>query len=387
MTRRSKSRAGDVSINTQPPFIHARIDFRVFTSQVLADKSGNVASLGDRDCSLQLHGGRVVAVAPARELSPALRTALHNGAVALTKAARYVGVGTVACLVDATQLAAPPAGITPATAAPSSESALPFVFLSFTPRLTAEHAATEEVCGIDIVQAQIRIASGETLLAMGIAHGVPANGVALLCSVTAEDPARNFELDDGVISVYRAANGPGIRLDDGAGAAGAPVTPHYDALLVKVTAHAPTFDDAVAKMTRALREHRVRGVATNLAFLVSILRHPAFLSKPVSTRFIDDHPEILASVVGTSSGAAHNRAERLLRFLSVLAVNGPDPALGAVGAASRPIVPAPPKLPLPRTAGAPPLSRPRLRDIFVKHGAETYVVDCIPKPPIGAQSS
>lgn len=191
-----------------------------------------------------------------------------------------------------------------------------------------------------------------TLAEMGLTQdAISTSGYAVQCRITTEDPARGFQPDSGILSVYRSATGNGIRLDDGPGYAGAPITPHYDSLLVKVTARAHSFEGAVAKLTRALREHRIRGVSTNIGFLLNVLRHPAFLSKDgnsVTTRFIEKYPEVLQARLD-----AQNRGSKLLRFLSEIAVNGPDPALGATGPASNIAAPTLPKSPLPRTAGAP----------------------------------
>lgn len=173
---------------------------------------------------------------------------------------------------------------------------------------------------------------------------------------------------------------------------GAPITPHYDSLLVKVTAHARDFSAAVAKLTRALREHRIRGVSTNIAFLLNVLRHPAFTSGAVTTRFIETYPEVLKAPQD-----AQNRGEKILRYLSTVAVNGPEPALGATGPAPTISSPTIPKLPLPRSTGATVTSSsgavggagtgttaaaaaagtgkrgaPYLRDVLVKQGPKAF---------------
>lgn len=148
---------------------------------------------------------------------------------------------------------------------------------------------------------------------------------------------------------------------------GAPITPHYDSLLVKVTARAATFDAAVAKLTRALREHRIRGVSTNIAFLLNVLRHPAFVSGAVTTRFIEEYPEVLQA-----KRDVQNRGEKLLRFLSSLAVNGPEKSLGATGSAPLISSPTIPALPLPRTDPSKPANKPYLRDIYVKQGPKAF---------------
>jgi pyruvate carboxylase len=171
-------------------------------------------------------------------------------------------------------------------------------------------------------------------------------------------------------AVYRSANGNGIRLDDGPGYSNAPITPYFDSLLVKVTARAKEFNDAVAKLTRALREHRIRGVTTNIPFLLNVLRHPAFVNSggAVTTRFIEEHPEVLKAQEDTQ-----NRGQKMLRYLSDLAVNGPDPALGATGPASNIAAPTVPKLPLPQSKNMTYRNdKPYLKAILDKQGPEAF---------------
>jgi len=296
--------------------------------QILADKHGNTIHLFERDCSLQRRHQKVIEMAPSRDLDPAVREKMLSDAVRLCKAAQYVNAGTVEFLVDTK----------------TGEA----YFIEVNPRVQVEHTVTEEITGVDIVQTQMRIAAGEALPDMGLTQeAVKVNGYAIQCRITTEDPARNFQPDSGIISVYRSATGNGIRLDDGPGYAGAPITPHYDSLLVKVTARAAAFDDAVAKLTRALREHRIRGVSTNIPFLLNVLRHDAFLAGAVTTRFIEMYPEVLRA-----PQEAQNRGQKMLRYLSELAVNGPDPALGASGPHSAIAAPTVPKLPLARSPGA-----------------------------------
>jgi pyruvate carboxylase len=160
--------------------------------------------------------------------------------------------------------------------------------------------------------------------------------------------------------------GNGIRLDGGPGYANAPITPHYDSLLVKVTARAQTFEAAIAKLKRALREHRIRGVSTNIPFLLNVLSHPAFVAGAVTTRFIEKYPEVLKA-----PQEAQNRGEKILRYLSNLAVNGPDPALGATSMVPLISSPTVPKMPLPVTAGH-QHGKPFLRDVFVKQGPKAF---------------
>jgi pyruvate carboxylase len=295
---------------------------------------------------------------------------MFRDAVQLCRSAGYENAGTVEFLLDT--------------------HTGKYYFIEVNPRVQVEHTVTEEVTGVDIVQTQIKIAAGMTLPQLGLTQeSIHVNGYAVQCRITTEDPARGFQPDSGIISVYRSATGNGIRLDDGPGYSGAPITPHYDSLLVKVTARAASFDNAVAKLTRALREHRIRGVTTNIPFLLNMLRHPAFLRGAVTTRFIEEHPEVLRAQADTQ-----NRGEKVLRYLSNVAVNGPDPALGATGTPSLLESPVIPALPLPASdprvlavktplakalatgnasaAIAAPVRKPYLRDVFIKQGPKAF---------------
>jgi pyruvate carboxylase len=170
-----------------------------------------------------------------------------------------------------------------------------FYFIEVNPRVQVEHTVTEEVTGIDIVRAQILIAEGKTLAeATGRAsqQDVKLDGHALQCRITTEDPQNNFIPDYGRITAYRGATGMGIRLDGGTAYSGAVITRYYDSLLEKVTAWAPT-PEAIARMDRALREFRIRGVSTNMAFVENLLKNPTFLNEcQYHHKFIDTTPEL-----------------------------------------------------------------------------------------------
>ncbi|MEX0853360.1 MAG: pyruvate carboxylase, partial [Bauldia sp.] len=271
--------------------------------QVLADSHGNVVHLFERDCTVQRRHQKVVERAPAPFLDAKGRAALCGHAVAIAKAAKYVGAGTVEFLQDANSGA--------------------FFFIEVNPRIQVEHTVTEQVTGIDIVKAQIRIAEGAVI---GTPEsGVPAqdairlNGHALQCRITTEDPEHNFIPDYGRITAYRGAMGFGIRLDGGTAYSGAVITRFYDPLLEKVTAWAPTAAEAIARMGRALREFRIRGVATNLAFLENVIDHPNFRDASYTTRFIDETPQLFAAV------SRRDRATKLLTYIADVTVNGhPD---------------------------------------------------------------
>lgn len=288
--------------------------------QVLGDTHGNVVHLFERDCSIQRRNQKVVERAPAPYLDDAQRGELCGYALKIAKETAYVGAGTVEFLMDAD----------------TGE----FYFIEVNPRIQVEHTVTEEVTGIDIVKAQIHILDG---FAIGTPQsGVPQqkdvrlNGHALQCRITTEDPEQNFIPDYGRITAYRGATGFGIRLDGGTAYSGAVITRYYDPLLEKVTAWAPTSEEATARMHRALREFRIRGVATNLTFLEAIITHAAFRDNSYTTRFIDSTPELFAQV------KRQDRATKLLNYLADVTVNGhpetrgrpaPDPE------AAPPIVP------------------------------------------------
>ncbi len=264
--------------------------------QILADAAGDVVHLFERDCSVQRRHQKVVEVAPSA-LDDEVRARLCADAVTLARQVGYENAGTVEFLVDAEGR---------------------HYFIEVNPRIQVEHTVTEEVTGIDIVQAQIRIAEGARLADLGIRQqDVAVRGAAIQCRVTTEDPQADFRPDTGRLQAFRAGEGMGIRLDGGSGYAGAVISPYYDSLLVKVTAHARTFEEAARKLRRALAEFRVRGVKTNILFLLSVLDHPKFLARTYDTSFIDATPELFRFP------RRRNRAQRLLRFFGEVAVNGP----------------------------------------------------------------
>ncbi|GAA4122494.1 pyruvate carboxylase [Aminobacter aganoensis] len=268
--------------------------------QILGDTHGNAVHLFERDCSIQRRNQKVVERAPAPYLSDALREELCGHALKIAKETSYIGAGTVEFLQDA--------------------DTGKFYFIEVNPRIQVEHTVTEQVTGIDIVKAQIHILDGA---AIGTPEsGVPVqadirlNGHALQCRITTEDPEQNFIPDYGRITAYRGATGFGIRLDGGTAYSGAVITRFYDPLLEKVTAWAPTPHETIARMHRALREFRIRGVATNLTFLEAIITHPAFHDNSYTTRFIDSTPELFAQV------KRQDRATKLLNYLADVTVNG-----------------------------------------------------------------
>ncbi|NBX42799.1 MAG: pyruvate carboxylase, partial [Rhodobacteraceae bacterium] len=200
-----------------------------------------------------------------------------------------------------------------------------FYFIEVNPRVQVEHTVTEEVTGIDIVRAQILIAEGKTLLeATGVAaqDEVTLSGHAIQCRVTTEDPTNNFIPDYGRITAYRGATGMGIRLDGGTAYSGAVITRYYDSLLEKVTAWAPTPEAAIARMDRALREFRIRGVSTNIAFVENLLKHPTFLNYEYTTKFIDTTLELF------DFAPRRDRATKILRYIADITVNGHPETFG-----------------------------------------------------------
>lgn len=265
--------------------------------QVLADGAGNVVHLYERDCSIQRRHQKVIEIAPAPHLDPALRDQLCASAVAFATSVGYRNAGTVEFLVDADGN---------------------YVFIEMNPRIQVEHTVTEEVTSIDLVQSQLRIASGETLSDLGIDQAsIHVSGVAMQCRITTENPAEDFRPDTGRITTYRAPGGAGVRLDDGT-YVGAEILPFFDSLLVKQTCRGRTFADAIARTRRALAEFRVRGVATNLAFLQAIMAEPDLAAGTLTTAFLSDHP----GLVDTRSG--HDRGTRILTYLSDVTVNHPN---------------------------------------------------------------
>lgn len=268
--------------------------------QVLGDTHGNAVHLFERDCSIQRRNQKVVERAPAPYLSEELRQELCGYALKIARETSYIGAGTVEFLQDA--------------------DTGKFYFIEVNPRIQVEHTVTEQVTGIDIVKAQIHILDG---FAIGTKEsGVPAqkdirlNGHALQCRITTEDPEHNFIPDYGRITAYREAAGFGIRLDGGTAYSGAVITRFYDPLLEKVTAWAPTPGEAISRMNRALREFRIRGVATNLTFLEAIINHPRFADNSYTTKFIDTTPELFEQV------KRQDRATKLLTYLADVSVNG-----------------------------------------------------------------
>jgi len=289
--------------------------------QLLGDHHGQVVHLFERDCTVQRRNQKVVERAPAPYLDDRRRTELCESALKLAREVGYQCAGTAEFLMDSDTGA--------------------FYFIEVNPRIQVEHTVSEEITGIDIVKAQIRIADGARIGEE--ASGVPQqqqitrSGHAIQCRITTEDPEENFVPDYGRITAYRGATGFGIRLDGGTAYSGAIITRYYDSLLEKVTAWAPTVDEAIARMDRALREFRIRGVSTNLAFLENLIGHPDFRAADYTTRFIDEHPELFDFPL------RRDRASRLLNFIADVTVNGNPEAAGRPRPPAHALTPRPPE--------------------------------------------
>ncbi len=267
--------------------------------QILADKHGNIVHLYERDCSVQRRHQKVVEIAPSVSLGEELRERICDAAVQLAENVNYINAGTVEFLVN---------------------DSGDFYFIEVNPRVQVEHTITEMVTGIDIVQSQILIADGEHL--HGKVIGIPAqekiacNGFAIQSRVTTEDPSNNFMPCTGRINAYRSGGGFGVRLDAGNGFQGAVITPYYDSLLVKLSTWALTFEQAAAKMVRNLREFRIRGIETNIAFLENVVLHPKFISGEYNTSFIDSTPELFIFQ------KKKDRGTKMLTFIGETIING-----------------------------------------------------------------
>ena len=243
--------------------------------QILGDKQGNLVHLYERDCSIQRRHQKVVEFTPALCLSEAQREAICSDAIKIAGAVNYRSAGTVEFLLDQDGN---------------------HYFIEMNPRIQVEHTVTEMVTGVDIVQSQILIAEGKSLndpeINIKSQDDIKVRGYAIQCRITTEDPANGFAPDTGTIELYRSASGYGIRLDGGNGFTGSEVTPYYDSLLVKITSWALTFDGATRKAIRALRETQIKGVKTNIGFLLNVLNHPKFKEGNCNTGFIGAAPEL-----------------------------------------------------------------------------------------------
>lgn len=265
--------------------------------QILGDTHGNVVHLFERDCSVQRRHQKVVEVAPCVSLNDQQREKICQAAVQLMKHVGYINAGTVEFLVENDQ----------------------FYFIEVNPRVQVEHTITEMITDIDIVTSQILIAQGKDLhKEIGIPEqkDIRYQGAAIQCRITTEDPLNNFMPDTGKIDTYRSPGGFGVRLDVGNAYAGAVVTPYFDSLLVKVCTHGSTFEQAIQKMQRCLREFRIRGVKTNIPFMQNVINHSVFQTGEAKTTFIDNTPELF------EFPRLRDRGNKTMKYIGEITING-----------------------------------------------------------------
>jgi acetyl-CoA/propionyl-CoA carboxylase, biotin carboxylase, biotin carboxyl carrier protein len=252
--------------------------------QVLADAHGAVVHLFERECSLQRRHQKVIEESPSVALTPRLRERMGAAAIAVTRAAGYRNAGTIEFLLD------------------GAGDEAPFYFLEMNTRLQVEHPVTEAVTGLDLVHAQLRIAAGEPL--PWTQAGLQQRGHAVECRVYAEDPAQGFLPQAGPLLLYREPRGPGIRVDVGV-AEGDAVSVHYDPLLAKLVVQGESREVVIRRAAAALREFAVLGIPTNIAYLLEVLQHPAFIAGEVDTRFLDrETPALVAAIAARQPPAA-----------------------------------------------------------------------------------
>ena len=242
--------------------------------QILGDRTGEIAHLGERECSIQRRFQKIVEIAPAPALDDGLRRQMTDAAVRFAKSVEYTNLGTFEFLVDVS----------------GRPGVQPFVFIEANARLQVEHTVTEAVTGVDLVQTQIRLALGATLRELGLDKTIEPRGFAIQTRVNMETigPDGSVRPGSGTLTIYEAPNGPGVRTD-GFGYAGYRTSSAFDSLLAKVIVHAPNFPAAVGKSARALSEFRLEGVGTNISFLRNILAHPDLAAGTVHTRWIDEN--------------------------------------------------------------------------------------------------
>lgn len=297
--------------------------------QLMGDKHGRLVHLFERDCSLQRRHQKVVEIAPSPNLDERLRDEICQAALAVGHSVNYQSAGTVEFLVDS--------------------DTDKFYFIEVNPRIQVEHTCTEQVTGVDLIRSQILVAQGRTLadplIGLPSQEKIRTNGYAIQCRVTTEDPLNKFLPDYGRLSHYRSSGGPGVRLDAGTAFSGAVVTPYYDSLLVKVITSGREFKEAAGRMERCLQEFRIRGVKTNIPFLINLVTHDRFLAGQCTTRFLDETPELF------QFQPRKDRASKLFNYLAETIVNGNATVKGKLTAVRRDAAPVPAldhKQPLPK---------------------------------------
>ncbi len=291
-SREAESAFGDASVFLE----QAVINPRHIEVQILADTHGNVMHLYERDCSVQRRHQKVIEIAPAPNLDPALRERICADAVAFARSIGYTCAGTVEFLLDERGN---------------------HVFIEMNPRIQVEHTVTEEITDVDLVSAQLRIASGQTLEESGLSQdSVIPRGAALQCRITTEDPANGFRPDTGRITAYRTPGGAGIRLDGGT-TLGAEISAHFDSMLIKLTCRGRDFPTAVRRARRAVAEFRIRGVSTNIPFLQAVMDDLDFQAGRITTSFIEQRPQLL------TARSSADRGTKILNYLADVTVNKP----------------------------------------------------------------
>jgi pyruvate carboxylase len=291
-SREAESAFGDPTVFLE----QAVINPRHIEVQILADAQGNVIHLYERDCSVQRRHQKVIELAPAPNLDPALRRRICADAVAFARQIGYSCAGTVEFLLDENGR---------------------HVFIEMNPRIQVEHTVTEEITDVDLVSSQLRIAAGQTLDDLALRQAsIVARGAALQCRITTEDPANNFRPDTGRITAYRSPGGAGIRLDGGT-TLGAEVSAYFDSMLIKLTCRGRDFGAAVRRARRALAEFRIRGVSTNIPFLQAVLEDSDFQAGRITTSFIDERPQLL------TARSSADRGTKILNYLADVTVNKP----------------------------------------------------------------
>jgi pyruvate carboxylase len=270
--------------------------------QILADSTGETIHLFERDCSVQRRNQKVVEIAPAPNLDENIRQAMYRDAIAFAKSIGYVNAGTVEFLLDT-----------------EGERAGQHVFIEMNPRIQVEHTVTEEVTDVDLVRSQMQIASGSTLAELGLHQDdIHLHGTAIQTRITTEDPAAGFRPDTGKITTYRSPGGSGIRLDGGTVQTGAQISPHFDSMLAKMTARGRDYPTAVRRAQRGLAEFRIRGVTTNITFLQAVLADASFQAGDLSTKFIEERPELF------DVRESRDRGSKILNWLADVTVNHPN---------------------------------------------------------------
>lgn len=291
-SREAESAFGDASVFLE----QAVINPRHIEVQILADNHGNVIHLYERDCSVQRRHQKVIEIAPAPNLDPQLRERICADAVAFAQSIGYTCAGTVEFLLDERGN---------------------HVFIEMNPRIQVEHTVTEEITDVDLVSAQLRIASGQSLEDIGLRQdSIVPHGAALQCRITTEDPANGFRPDTGRITAYRTPGGAGIRLDGGT-TLGAEISAHFDSMLIKLSCRGRDFPTAVRRSRRAVAEFRIRGVSTNIPFLQAVLDDPDFQAGRITTSFIEERPQLL------TARSSADRGTKILSYLADVTVNKP----------------------------------------------------------------